>query len=118
VVDTGSTTVTPLTATVSRITTAAQAGGGSPTADFKVSWPDGTDPKFGVPVQVNITVKEKPAALIVPKKALRQTGSRTYVEVLDGTLRRITNVEVGITTNDTVEIVSGLTEGQVVALAS
>jgi len=56
--------------------------------------------------------------LVVPKGAVRQAGGRTTVEVQDGSLRRLVNVKVGITTADTAEIVSGLSEGQMVLVAA
>ena len=42
----------------------------------------------------------------------------SVVEVLDGTARRATNVQVGISSGDSNEIISGLAEGQVVLLSA
>jgi multidrug efflux pump subunit AcrA (membrane-fusion protein) len=106
----------PLTASVVNVTPAKN--GAAPTADFQVDWGEAGPPIVGMPVEVSVIVQEKPSALVVPKAALRQAGTRSFVEVLDGTLRKITNVQVGITASDQVEIVSGLNAGQVVLLSS
>jgi multidrug resistance efflux pump len=97
--------------------TKGSAEGGGPSADFSVTWPDGGAPKFGIPVQVSVIVKQKQDVLVVPKAAVKQVGARTYVNVMDNGMRKSVNVQVGITGSDTIEIVSGLTAGQVVLLA-
>jgi hypothetical protein len=89
----------------------------APTAFFSVDWPQ-AGVKFGTPVQVNVTLQQKPAVLVVPIKAVHKAGPRTYVEVMEGSMRRVVNVQVGIKGLDTVEIVSGLTEGQMVLVPS
>jgi HlyD family secretion protein len=110
-------TPTMLPGTVNKMTTAAQSGGNA-TAEIKVSWPSSGAPRFGIPVTANVTIQQKTDALVVPKTALRSTSGKTYVEVMDGVNKKITNVQVGITSGDTVEITSGLSEGQVVTLTS
>jgi RND family efflux transporter MFP subunit len=92
--------------------------GAAAVVDLTVKWPADGSPKIGLPVQISVTVQEKPQVLVVPKNAVRQTSGKSYVEVLDGTSRRLTSVQVGITGSDKVEIVSGLTEGQTVVLTS
>ena len=105
----------PVPATVTTLVTAADSGGSSPSADFQVNWASGAVPKFGLPVSVTVTVLQKSDVLVVPKSALRQTAGQSYVEVIDGVTKKITNVQVGITSDTAAEIVSGLTEGQLVA---
>jgi multidrug efflux pump subunit AcrA (membrane-fusion protein) len=109
---------TPVIATVTSVTPAAKDGSSFASANFAVQWPDTGAPKLGLPVGVNVTVQEKDDVLVLPIKAVRQTGDKQYVEVLDGNLRRLTNVQLGIRSADSVEVVSGLKEGQVVLLAS
>jgi macrolide-specific efflux system membrane fusion protein len=67
-----------------------------------------------LPVQVVITLAEKQNVLVVPKSAVRQAGGRASVEVQDGAMRHLVSVQVGTTTDDTVEIIGGLTEGELV----
>ncbi|HEX8969718.1 MAG TPA: efflux RND transporter periplasmic adaptor subunit, partial [Chloroflexota bacterium] len=104
----------PIDATVLGVTKASADGTRAASADLQVSWPDGQQPKFGAPVQVRLTLQHKDDVLVVPVRALHQVGGKATVEVLNGTLRRLVNVQVGIKTDTSAEIVSGLTEGQMV----
>jgi len=54
--------------------------------------------------------------LVVPKGAVRQAGGRASVEVQDGTLKHLVVVQVGIQSDTSVEILSGLREGQLVSV--
>jgi multidrug efflux pump subunit AcrA (membrane-fusion protein) len=54
--------------------------------------------------------------LVVPKKAIRSSGSRKTVQVLDGDTARTVDVTVGTSSADETEVVTGLAEGQVVIL--
>lgn len=110
--DTGAGT-DPITATVTSVTPGSASGAG-PSANLQVSWPDGQAPRYGTPVQAVVTLDQKQNVLVVPKSAVRQAGGRASVEVQDGTLRHLVSVQVGVSTADTVEIVSGLSEGQLV----
>ncbi len=115
--DSGNGTPVTIPGSVAKMTTAAQSGGNA-TADIKADWPASGAPRFGIPVTAIVTVQQKTDVLVVPKTALRTTAGKTYVEVVDGANKKITNVQVGITADDKVEIVSGLREGQVVTLTS
>jgi multidrug efflux pump subunit AcrA (membrane-fusion protein) len=111
-VDTGTPGAAGLAAVVSSVTPAGASNGAS--AQFQVTWPDAGAPKLGLPVQATVTLNQKQDVLVVPKTAVRKLGDRSTVEVQDGTVRRMVNVQVGIVTADTAEIVSGLSEGQLV----
>ncbi|MDQ6671982.1 MAG: biotin/lipoyl-binding protein [Chloroflexota bacterium] len=113
-IDDGSGSAATAAATVATVT--PTKGSQSAMAELSAQWPTGGLPRVGLPVQVSVTVQQKPQALVVPKTAVRSNGDKSYVEVVDGTVRRITPVQVGIASSDRVEIVSGLTEGQVVLL--
>jgi multidrug efflux pump subunit AcrA (membrane-fusion protein) len=101
---------------VTQVTQAASNGSmGGASADLKVSWADGQQtPGFGTPIVARVTVQQKENVLVVPKSAVRQSGGRSMVELQDGSLRHLVNVQVGIRTDASVEILSGLTEGQMV----
>jgi len=101
-------------AIVTGVTPPARDGSAGASATLDVSWTDGQAPKFGAQVQVVVNLGQKQGVLVVPKSAIHQAGGRTTVEVQDGTIRRLVTVQVGITTAAAVEIVSGLSEGQVV----
>lgn len=65
-------------------------------------------------VESVIIVREKEDALIVPNAAIREFFGRAFVRVLEGSARREVDVELGIRGQTHTEILSGLTEGQVV----
>jgi len=73
---------------------------------------------YGASGQATFTVNERENSLIVPERAVRSNGARRYVEYMEGSSRRMTDVEVGITGGGFVEIVKGLSEGQVVLVRS
>ena len=52
--------------------------------------------------------------LYIPRTLLRQVEDRTFVFVIENGLRTVRNVEIGLEGNTTVEIVSGLAEGELV----
>ena len=107
---------TPIDAAVSSVVPNKNAGVGR-TAILKVSWPDKT-PSVGTNAQVGIVVQNKDNVLLVPKKAIRSAGTRKFVQYMSGSSRKVANVEVGIVTDDMAEIVSGLTEGQIVIVGA
>ncbi len=78
-----------------------------------VDWPK-AGAQLGMLARVTIVVQKKDGVLIVPAKAVKTVGKRRFVEYMDGSLRRSANVEVGVVTDTDAEIVSGLTEGQVI----
>jgi len=65
-------------------------------------------------LRVTVQLANKQGVLWLPPDAIRTAGGRTFVIVNgDGGPQRV-DVEIGLQTRDMVEIVSGLTEGQVV----
>lgn len=63
---------------------------------------------------VRIVVRERADTLVIPLAALREFMGRAYVRVLDGEARREVDVETGIRTQTHVEILKGLSEGDLV----
>lgn len=77
----------------------------------KIALPDDTPLKPGMSVEANIVTREKPNALLVPADALQ--GNAVFI--IDGTRVRKREVQVGIRGTRTVEVVSGLADGERVA---
>ena len=65
-------------------------------------------------VRVVVLLEEKDNVLWLPPQAIRNFEGRKFVVVKDGEGQRRADVKVGITGDDRVEILEGLTEGQVV----
>ncbi len=85
-------------------------------ATLQVKWGDVPTPKFGTLMSVTIPLEQKSNVLVLPKAAVRQAGGRTTVEIQDGGLRRLVPVQVGIQSDTSIEIISGLNEGQTVVV--
>jgi len=107
-------TTATLNATIANIT--ANANGSGRVAQARVDWGSTEVPKVGRTSQVTVVLQHKDNVLLVPKKAVRTAGARTYVQYMSGTTRRIANVEVGITNDQDAEITNGLTEGQIIVV--
>lgn len=68
----------------------------------------------GDQVTVIVLLASKEDALWLPPDAIRQAGGRTFVIINSESGPSRVDIEIGLQTRDMVEIVSGLTEGQVV----
>ena len=80
---------------------------------LEVDWPkEGAE--IGMLARITITVQEKQDVLKVPIESIKRSGRRTFVEYMDGGIKRAKNVEIGIQTETEVEILSGVEEGFVI----
>jgi photosystem II stability/assembly factor-like uncharacterized protein/multidrug efflux pump subunit AcrA (membrane-fusion protein) len=107
----GQVDATPIKTTVASL--ANNPAGTAKIATLQVDWGDNT-PKLGTIFNVGLVLQQKDNVLLIPKKALHTAGTRSFVQILDGKTRKVTTVEVGIKSDTDVEIVSGLSEGQLV----
>ena len=80
---------------------------------IEVVWPK-AGAEIGMLARVTITVQHKEDVLKVPIESVKRSGRRTFVEFMDGDIKRAKNVEIGIQTETEVEILSGLEEGFVI----
>jgi len=71
-----------------------------------------------VNVDVRILVQEKNSVLAVPRATVRTEHGKHYVLVLDGDSLRRREVQLGMANSTTYEILSGVAEGDQVALSS
>jgi len=77
----------------------------------------GKDILIGMKGDATIKVSSQQGALTIPVEALFSEGGTDYVYVVDGTTLSKTEITVGATTDTDVEVLSGLEEGQIVALS-
>jgi len=70
--------------------------------------------KLGNFVKVTVILQRKEDTLWVPPQAIRTFEGRQFVVLQDGSAQRRVDVKLGILGEDRVEILSGLTEGQIV----
>jgi RND family efflux transporter MFP subunit len=76
--------------------------------------PAATDFKSGDTVTVLVQLANKIGVLWLPPAAIRQVGGRTFVIVNGDNGPKRLDIEIGLKTNDKIEVISGLNEGQVV----
>lgn len=74
----------------------------------------GVTPEMGALVRVTCVLEQKDQALWIPPDALRTFQGKEFVLVQDGDSQLRVPVKVGIRTDDRLEILSGLTAGQIV----
>jgi hypothetical protein len=66
--------------------------------------------------EIIYVVNERKNVIALPRGALNSVGSRRYVNILEDNIRVERDVEVGLTTELEVEILSGIAVGDVVIL--
>lgn len=76
--------------------------------------PSATTYQSGDKVTAIVQLASKQDILWLPPDAIRKAGGRTFVIINSDTGPKRVDIEIGLQTRDMVEIVSGLTEGQVV----
>jgi len=72
------------------------------------------DVQLGHAAQITIPLQQRENVIVLPRSAVRSYMNRTYVQVLEGELRKDVDVEVGLSTPTEVEIVKGIEVGQIV----
>ena len=78
---------------------------------IKIGLPDDTPLKPGMSVEANVIVREKPNALLIPSDAVQDNA----VFVIDGDRAQRRAIKVGIRGTRTLEVLSGLKDGERVA---
>lgn len=105
------------TGTVSDIDTTGSNSGGVSKFTVTVTVPKETDMLPGMSATASIVISSASDVLTIPAAALQEEGGESFVYTTkedDGTLSGKTTVETGLSDDSTVEITSGLTEGQTV----
>lgn len=70
--------------------------------------------KIGDLLSVTVIIVKKADVLWIPPQTIRTFGGRKFVVVQDGDVQRRVDVKLGVIGEDRVEVLEGLTEGQVV----
>jgi RND family efflux transporter MFP subunit len=81
----------------------------------RVALEPGTEPlELGELVRMTAVVDQRTGVLWLPPQAIRRFDGRTFAVVQDGQAQRRVDIELGLEGDDRVEIVSGLTAGEIV----
>ena len=70
--------------------------------------------EMGDLVKVDIVVEQSLNTLWVPPQVIRTFDSRSFIVVQDGEVQRRVDVKLGVVGDERVEILEGLTQGQIV----
>jgi macrolide-specific efflux system membrane fusion protein len=92
-------------------------GTGSGSAEVRIVLdvsPDQGGYQLGDRALISAVLQDKSDILILPPQAIRNVGGRTFVVVQDAAGQRRVDVTLGLQVHDKAEILSGLSEGQVV----
>ena len=76
---------------------------------LRVDWHKG-GAEAGMRSRIDLVVQRRDNALILPAETIHSVGRRRYVEILDGDVKRTRNVEIGIVSEDEVEVIAGVDE--------
>lgn len=102
---------------VTKIGNSASVSGGVAKYTVEIKVPKDAQMKQGMNASATITIEEKDQILTLPMNALQEQGDRTFVyteKSEDGTLSGEVEIETRLTDGNTVEITSGLSEGETV----
>ena len=78
--------------------------------------PEGLDIRPDMSTNLTITTMERSNVLLVPNRAVQRIGQKRVVKVIQGHRVTESEVVVGLSNREATEIISGLSEGQVVLL--
>ena len=69
-------------------------------------------------MNANVTIKAalRQNALLIPERALRTVGSRTFVTLITPDARQEREIQIGLRSHGQVEVASGLAEGDKILL--
>jgi len=70
--------------------------------------------QMGDLVDITVVIIKRMNVLWLPPQAIREFGGRKFVVLQEGDVQRRVDVKVGVVSDDRVEIITGLNEGQVV----
>lgn len=70
--------------------------------------------RIGQRLQVSIVLRSKDNVLLLPPRAIRTFEGRNFVLVKNGNLQQRVDVKIGIKAEDQVEIMDGLSDGQII----
>ncbi|SEP10657.1 efflux RND transporter periplasmic adaptor subunit [Paenibacillus sp. OV219] len=72
--------------------------------------------QIGTMADIKLFIEKRDNVLVIPRDALQTMFGRNYIETIDNDRVKEVDVEVGLKTNDQVEIKQGITEGQKVII--
>jgi HlyD family secretion protein len=108
-----STKLNPIKGTITEIAVEGTSQNDVTSYPVKISLQGNDEIKIGMNANAEIIIEKKENILVAPVEAINTRKNKSYVTLKDGTQSEVT---VGIYNEDKIEIVSGLSEGDVVLL--
>jgi len=93
------------------------AGGQMPQVQATTTLPQNFRLREGLTVTVSIIAEQRTDILLVPNKAITSRGGRYYVQLVSGEKTEEKMIQAGITDGQNTEVISGLSEGDIVSTA-
>ncbi len=103
--------------TITKVASSASGGNGSTKYEVEITIPMNENMRIGMSASASIQVSEAQDVLTIPMTALQQRGEETFVYTEkdnEGNLSGEVVVETGLSDGQSVEILSGLEEGDTV----
>jgi RND family efflux transporter MFP subunit len=97
-------------------TSASPAGATAFPATVTFTPPDHVTPLPGMNANVTIKAAVRQNVLLIPERALRTVGSRTFVTLITPDARQEREIQIGLRSHGQVEVASGLAEGDKILL--
>ncbi|TSA54597.1 MAG: HlyD family efflux transporter periplasmic adaptor subunit [Dehalococcoidia bacterium] len=94
------------------------AGGQTPQVQATTTLPQDFRLREGLTVTVSIIAEQRINILLVPNKAITSRGGRYYIQLVSAGKTEEKMIQAGITDGQNTEVVSGLSEGDVVSTAT
>lgn len=94
------------------------AGGQMPQVQATTTLPQNFRLREGLTVTVSIIAEQRTDILLVPNKAITSRGGRYYVQLVSGEKTEEKMIQAGITDGQNTEVISGLSEGDIVSTAT
>ena len=106
----------PLSGKVIAVAPSAVIQSGVATYTVSISLPPGSPAKSGMTGNASIVFAERQNALVVPNRAVRTQGRNRVVEVQAGDKTETRTVRVGLSNDQSTEILEGVGEGETVVI--
>ena len=79
--------------------------------------PHGLEIRSGMNADLIIHISSKENVLKIPEFSAYAKGDKKFVKILDGNIQREIEVKIGISDGESIEVISGLQEGQTIAVS-
>lgn len=106
------------TGTITKIDGVGTYSSSGTTFSVTVNFENDGNARLGMSVSCTINIKQLDNVLTVPINAVQTTNNKKYVMVVENGETKETEIQTGLSDDEYVQVISGLTEGQVVQVVT